>query len=457
MSDNVSESSEIQAILENLQEEIRHHRLALGELGAFEQPDPLGAVRQHQWVNSHLPIGWPVMPKGIIPKLVAYAQKITRRLLRWYISPLVDQQNAYNAAVTEVLASLQTQSEEHTRRLGELHAKLRGQRQSLDAQRQSLDTATQRLQETTTQHRQALDTLMQHSEALDKQFNQLQDALAAGRRDRAHEREKTRVRIQRLETWHRKGRPKAEVSTALATVSSAPPLDYFLLGLQHRSEEQMAERLYDYDDLFTALSQAQERGTGPQGPVLDIGCGRGDLVAHLQGLGLQAYGIEIDRDAIQMAQGEGRDVREVDAFAHLQGLADDSLAAITLIQVIEHFEIGDLLRLFELAFEKLALGGVLVAETINPLCLVALANAYYLDPSHKTPLPPGMTKFLLEQAGFWKIETRFLRPVPEPTRLESLPTELGDWVQTLNTNTDKLNHVLYGPQDYAAIAHKPEG
>jgi len=44
------------------------------------------------------------MPRGLIPKLVAYAKKITRRLLRWYINPLVDQQNAYNAAVTDVLA-----------------------------------------------------------------------------------------------------------------------------------------------------------------------------------------------------------------------------------------------------------------------------------------------------------------------------------------------------------------
>ena len=32
---------DIQAILADLQEEIRRHRLALGELGAIERPDPL--------------------------------------------------------------------------------------------------------------------------------------------------------------------------------------------------------------------------------------------------------------------------------------------------------------------------------------------------------------------------------------------------------------------------------
>jgi len=39
----------------------------------------LGNVRSHQIVNSHLPIGWPVMPKGLISKIIVYAQKIVRR------------------------------------------------------------------------------------------------------------------------------------------------------------------------------------------------------------------------------------------------------------------------------------------------------------------------------------------------------------------------------------------
>jgi len=62
-------------------------------------------VREHQRVNSHLPIGWPVMPRGLIPKLVAYTKKkITQWPLRWYINPRVDQQRAYNTVVTEALA-----------------------------------------------------------------------------------------------------------------------------------------------------------------------------------------------------------------------------------------------------------------------------------------------------------------------------------------------------------------
>ncbi len=58
------------------------------------------------WVNSHLPIGWPTMPKGLFPKVSAYAKKITRRLLRWYINPIVDQQNNYNGVLAETIIDL---------------------------------------------------------------------------------------------------------------------------------------------------------------------------------------------------------------------------------------------------------------------------------------------------------------------------------------------------------------
>ena len=153
MSEQPVDSSDIQTILANLQEEIRQHRLVLGELGAVERPDPLAKVRKHAWVNSHLPIGWPVMPEGIIARIRAYAQKIVRRLLRWYINPIVDQQNAYNAAVTEALAQAFVKIEEQAQHLRELQDAL--------------------------------------------------DGLGGEQRQFSHDQEVARLRLQRLENWHR--------------------------------------------------------------------------------------------------------------------------------------------------------------------------------------------------------------------------------------------------------------
>lgn len=427
---------DIQAILADLQEEIRRHRLALGELGAIERPDPLAKVRQHVWVNPHLPIGWPVMPKGIIPKIIAIAQKITRRLLRWYINPLVEQQNAYNAAVAEVLATLQSQSEQQGLALSELKEQVR------------------RLQE--------LGNLAQRVQALESEAEQLRRASEAERAQRAHEAEMVRMRLQRLENWWREGRvaPASQRDSAQPSSSGVPAVDYFLLGAQYRSEEQLRERLADYDDLFSALAQAQREGRGPLGPVLDIGCGRGDFVAHLRELGLNAYGIDTDRDAVAAARSAGRDVRQEEALAHLESLPDGSLAAIALIQVVEHLEIDDVLRLFRLAYRKLAPGGLIVAETINPTCLLALSNWFLIDPSHRTPLHPKTLQFLMEQAGFYRVQLRFLHPVPEEAKLATAPTDdaqcgeaLRAWLQR---HIEQLNQFMYGPQDYAAIGYKPE-
>jgi hypothetical protein len=125
-------ASSIQEIVAELQAEVRRYQpdspaephvpREIGRDGEGDS-DPLARVRLYQHVNSHLPIGWPDMPPGLLPKLRAYAQKIVRRLLRWYINPLVDQQNLFNTAVTEVLAELSLRTERQERLLQELQRK----------------------------------------------------------------------------------------------------------------------------------------------------------------------------------------------------------------------------------------------------------------------------------------------------------------------------------------------
>jgi len=154
-------------------------------------------------------------------------------------------------------------------------------------------------------------------------------------------------------------------------------------------------------------------------------------------------------------------VHLADAFAHLAALADGSLAAITLVQVVEHLLPEGLLRLFRLAAQKLAPGGLVIAETLNPTCLLTLSNWFLLDPSHRTPLHPKTLQFLMEQAGLCQVQLRFLHPVPEGGRLAAPPPDeaqrgpeaLSGWLQR---HVEQLNQFLYGPQDYAAIAYKPE-
>jgi hypothetical protein len=66
----------------------------------------LAQVRATAEVNPHLPIAWPTWPNGVWPKVEALAQKVVRRLLRWYINPIVEQQNRFNQAVTQALEEM---------------------------------------------------------------------------------------------------------------------------------------------------------------------------------------------------------------------------------------------------------------------------------------------------------------------------------------------------------------
>ncbi len=92
-----------EALAARLEAELRLRRLSAASNGAHE---PLTDLRLHKWINSHLPIGWPRWPKGLAPKVVALLQRVVRRLLRWYIDPIVAQQNAFNDQVVAALEAV---------------------------------------------------------------------------------------------------------------------------------------------------------------------------------------------------------------------------------------------------------------------------------------------------------------------------------------------------------------
>jgi hypothetical protein len=95
-------------VLQELKQEIQRQRDSaapdITDKGqTISWPAALERVHALARINPHQPVAWPTWPPGLWPKLVAAAQKVTRRLLRWYIDPMVEQQNRYNAAVAQSL------------------------------------------------------------------------------------------------------------------------------------------------------------------------------------------------------------------------------------------------------------------------------------------------------------------------------------------------------------------
>ena len=242
---------------------------------------------------------------------------------------------------------------------------------------------------------------------------------------------------ERLTRLERRGRSAPGTPATVATQPSASAVpDYFAYESRMRgSVESVRERQRGYVNDFR-----------DQGPVLDVGCGRGELVALLGEAGIEARGIDADADMVAYARGDGLDVEQADAVTYLEGLDDGSFGGVFMGQVVEHLPPSVLVRVFELAAAKLRPGGVLVAETINPLSPLALRN-YFADLTHAQPLVPETLELIARQAGFAQTEIRFLN---EPAERLSEPDD-----PLIAANVRRLNELLFGPLDYALIARTP--
>jgi O-antigen chain-terminating methyltransferase len=90
----------------------------------------------------------------------------------------------------------------------------------------------------------------------------------------------------------------------------------------------------------------------------------------------------------------------------------------------------------ELAARKLAPGGRLLFETINPESVYAM-RWFWMDLTHVRPVPAPSLKQLLTSVGFRDVKVLFRSPVPEE---DAIPAE---------GTLAPVARLLFGPQDYA--------
>jgi len=186
-------------------------------------------------------------------------------------------------------------------------------------------------------------------------------------------------------------------------------------------------------------------------PVLDIGFGRGEFLDLLRDNGVDGRGIEVDPTLVSAARARGLDVTEGRAVEHLRTLPDASLGGIVMIQVIEHLTPQHVVDVVKLAADKVRPGGRVVVETVNPMSMFSYAHALWVDPDHTRPVHPDFLAFLFREAGFTEVERLDRSPVPADESLELLPGD-DETTKRLNINFERINALLFAPQDYAVVA-----
>ena len=106
--------------------------------------------------------------------------------------------------------------------------------------------------------------------------------------------------------------------------------------------------------------------------------------------GISVVGIDSDPAMAQRIRAKGLAVECVDAFEYLDGQPDGSIYSICSIyssQFIEHLTGGRLIALIQMAYRRLAPGGLFVAEAGNPHSPRAL-KAFWVDLVHDHPISP---------------------------------------------------------------------
>lgn len=219
-------------------------------------------------------------------------------------------------------------------------------------------------------------------------------------------------------------------------------LDTFYNRLENRfrgSREEILNRLRIY---HTDVTDAVDRTGGK--PVLDLACGRGEWLSLMRELGIEAIGVDINEVQIASAQDDNLKAYHKDAFEALSEAENESLSVISAHHFIEHISFPQLSWLVMEAQRALAPGGLLLLETPNPANLIVGSTNFYIDPTHKHPLPSQLLEILFETVGFGSVEIRYLHPGDNLAEMLSQP----------NINPE-IAQLLFGPQDLAVLGQKP--
>ncbi len=243
--------------------------------------------------------------------------------------------------------------------------------------------------------------------------------------------------------------------------ASAPSSDvgYAYVGFEDQfrgSQEEIREAVADYIPFFEGTAD-----------VLDVGCGRGEFLDLLRSHGISSRGVDINAGMVEVCRERGLEVEHGDAVSLLGGLPSGALGGLFAAQVVEHLQPDYLLRLLEVAHDKLRPGSRIVLETINPACWFAFFESYIRDITHVRPIHPDTLKYLLVANGFQQVDVRYRAPYPEHDKLQPVPlpaesTRLepglqaaADMAETFNANAKKLNQLLFTHLDYAVIGTRP--
>jgi len=247
------------------------------------------------------------------------------------------------------------------------------------------------------------------------------------------------------------------VHTKLNEVIDQAEYTQDLLGKRKANIEKIEEMYVSFEEQFRGTRQdikqrlevylpyiEEIRSKTEDFLLLDVGCGRGEWLELLKERGILGRGVDHNHVMIIKCEEYGLDVIKGDAIESLRDIASASLGAVTAFHLIEHLPFDVLVEFLDETVRVLKPGGVAILETPNPENIIVGASSFYLDPTHRKPLPAPTIEFLAKARGLCEVEIKYLNPFGEEFKLKENDSELAK----------RFESYFYGPQDYAIIGYK---
>jgi 2-polyprenyl-3-methyl-5-hydroxy-6-metoxy-1,4-benzoquinol methylase len=419
-------------------------------------------------VGSEKPI---TSHRKVIGRFIVFGKKVARKLLRWYINPIIEEQNRFNAQLTGALNELSNKLISIQGNFRQVHGNFTQTRENisrlqgdLERSEDGINRIREELDEDISEIRVRLaEDIRAVSDSIAKMRQEANDRYARLDEEAVNRQNAMQQLVDRLQSRYESdfsylayrlkklakndtdaGSGVQAGENAVQAQDNNEGIDYFLFENRFRgSEAEIRENLRQYLSYYT------------DGTILDIGCGRGEFLELLAEKGLEGIGIDIYSDFVDYCRDKGLNAVLADAVGYLEGVPDHSLGGIFLGQVLEHLEESYLLRLIELSHRKLKPGAFFVAETPNPTMLSTFSNSFFLDLSHEKPVHPETMRFLMRYYGFRDVNIIYSEKSKIPY---NLPVLQGDEhianLQEFNDGINLLNTLLFGYQDYAVIGRK---
>jgi len=192
------------------------------------------------------------------------------------------------------------------------------------------------------------------------------------------------------------------------------------------------------------------------GPVVDIGCGQGELVRLLIADGYRAEGVDISAEQVALGRAAGVDHLRQGDYRDYLARRPCALASVLATDLLEHLTKDEVLSAFDLAESALIPGGVFVARVPNAVSPFG-GNIRYGDFTHESWYTAGSVRQLAAAAGFRSVDVTACPPaahgLTSAARLVAWKAISGLWKTALAAETGVLRgHIV--TQNLTFVARK---